>query len=79
MHTQVIDLIKKFFAPTEKETTSSFYLAERVFELQRRVSELENENKLLQDLIFETEINLQAQIDRIHPVVYNFTETKKKE
>ena len=78
MHTQVIDLIKKFFAPTEKETTSSFYLAERVIELQRRVSELENENKLLQDLIFETEISLQAQIDRIHPVIYNLTDTKKE-
>lgn len=79
MHTQVIDLIKKFFAPTEKETTSSFYLAERVIELQRRVDELEKENRELQDLILETEINLQAQIDRIHPVVYNFTETKKEE
>lgn len=75
----MINLIKKFFAPIEKDTTSSFYLAEKVIELQKRVDELEKENRELQDLILETEINLQAQIDRIHPVVYNFTETKKEE
>lgn len=75
----MINLIKKFFAPTEEDTTSSFYLAEKVIELQKRVDELEKENRELQDLILETEINLQAQIDRIHPVVYNFTETKKEE
>jgi uncharacterized protein YlxW (UPF0749 family) len=82
----VIDLVKRFFAPTEKETSSSFYLADRVIELQRkvtdlqkRVEELENEKHELQDLIIETEISLQAQIDRIHPVIYNFTDTKKEE
>jgi len=79
VHNQVINLIEKFFAPTEKNTSTSFYLADKVIELQRRVDELEKENQLLQELIFETEINLQAQIDRIHPVVYNFTETKKEE
>ena len=82
----MINLIKKFFAPTEKETSSSFYLADKVIELQRKVTELEkkvedleNEKRELQDLILETEISLQARIDRIHPVVYNFTETKKEE
>ena len=66
-----------FFSPTKKEESSSFYLADKIIDLQKRVEELETENKELQDLILETETNLQAQIDRIHPVVYNFHDNKK--
>jgi len=75
----VIDLIKKFFAPTVKETESAFYLADKIIELQIRVEELERENRELQDLILETETSLQAQIDKIHPVIYNFNDHKTNE
>ena len=75
----MIDLIKKFFAPTVKETESAFYLADKIIELQIRVEELERENRELQDLILETETSLQAQIDKIHPVIYNFNDRKTNE
>jgi hypothetical protein len=67
----VINLIKKFFSPTRKDTSSVFYLANRIIELQTRVGELEKENRKLHDLIIETEINLKNAIDRIQPVIYN--------
>ena len=75
----MIEVIKKFFAPTIKETESAFYLADKIIELQIRVEELEKENRELQDLILETEISLQAQIDKIHPVIYNFHDHKTNE
>ena len=67
----MINLIKKFFSPTRKDTSSVFYLANRIIELQTRVGELEKENRKLHDLIIETEINLKNAIDRIQPVIYN--------
>ena len=41
----MIEVIKKFFAPTIKETESAFYLADKIIELQIRVEELEKENR----------------------------------
>ena len=67
----MIKLIKKFFSPTVKDKSSVFYLADRIIELQTKVSELEKENRELHDLILETEINLKNAIDRIQPVIYN--------
>ena len=72
----MIDLIKKFFAPTVKDE-SAFYLAEQIIELKSRVSELEKENRELQDLVLEVEVSLKAQIDKIHPVIYNISESNK--
>jgi len=73
----VINLIKKFFAPTVKDESSAFYLADKIIELQTRVDELERENRELQDLVLEVEVSLKAQIDKIHPVIYNITENNK--
>ena len=73
----MINLIKKFFAPTEKNTESAFYLADRIIELQTRVDELERENRELNDLILEIETSLKSQIDKIHPVIYNIHENNK--
>jgi hypothetical protein len=73
----VIDLIKKFFAPTIKEESSAFYLADKIVELQERVAELEKENRELHDLVLEIETSLKSQIDRIHPVIYNISESNK--
>jgi hypothetical protein len=73
----VINLIKKFFAPTVKDESSSFYLAEQIIELKSRVEELEKENRELNDLILEIETSLKSQIDKIHPVIYNISDSNK--
>tara|TARA_A200000159_G_scaffold154952_1_gene168274 strand:+ start:1137 stop:1364 length:228 start_codon:yes stop_codon:yes gene_type:complete len=67
----MLNAIKRFFSPTIKDTSSVFYLADRIIELQTRVDELEKENRELHDLILETEINLKNAIDKIQPVIYN--------
>ena len=66
-----------FFSPSTKDESSSFYLAEQIIELKSRVEELERENRELQDLVLEVEVSLKAQIDKIHPVIYNITENNK--
>ena len=73
----MINLIKKFFAPTVKDESSSFYLAEQIIELKSRVEELEKENRELNDLILEIETSLKSQIDKIHPVIYNISDSNK--
>ena len=73
----MINLIKKFFAPTIKEESSAFYLADKIIELQEKVAELEKENRELHDLVLEIETSLKSQIDRIHPVIYNISESNK--
>ena len=73
----MINLIEKFFAPTVKDESSAFYLADRIIELQTRVDELERENRELNDLILEIETSLKSQIDKIHPVIYNIHENNK--
>jgi len=73
----VINLIKKFFSPTRKDTSSVFYLANRIIELQTRVGELEKENRKLHELVLEIETNLRNQIDKIQPVIYNIHNKQK--
>ena len=72
----MLNVIKRFFSPTVKDTSSVFYLADRIIELQTRVDELEKENRELHDLILETEINLKNAIDKIQPVIYNIHNTQ---
>ena len=66
-----------FFSPTKKDESSAFYLAEQIIELKSRVSELEKENRELQELVVEVETSLKEQIDKIHPVIYNISESNK--
>ncbi len=73
----MINLVKKFFAPTVKDKSSAFYLAEQIIELKSRVEELEKENRELNELVMEVETSLKAQIDKIHPVIYNISESNK--
>jgi hypothetical protein len=47
-------------------------LYEKLIELDVRVRILEQENIELTNCLYEVENRLQAQIDKIHPVVYNF-------
>ena len=73
----MINLIKKFFSPTVKDESSAFYLADKIIELQTRVEELEKENRELKELVTEIELNLREQIDKIHPVIYNISDSNK--
>tara|TARA_A200000159_G_C7270563_1_gene317053 strand:- start:303 stop:530 length:228 start_codon:yes stop_codon:yes gene_type:complete len=73
----VLNLIKKFFSPTIKDESSAFYLADKIIELQTRVEELEKENRELKELVTEVELNLREQIDKIHPVIYNISDSNK--
>ena len=63
--------IKWFFSPSVKGEGNAFYLAEQIIELKSRVEELEKENCELKELVTEVESSLKAQIDKIHPVIYN--------
>ena len=71
------NFFKWFFSPSVKDESSSFYLAEQIIELKARVEELEKENHELNDLILEIETSLKSQIDKIHPVIYNISDSNK--
>jgi hypothetical protein len=47
-------------------------LTKEVVKLEERITKLEAENVELTNCLYEVENRLQAQIDKIHPVVYNF-------
>ena len=66
---------KWFFSPSVKGEGNTFYLAEQIIELKSRVSELEKENRELQELVVEVETSLKEQIDKIHPVIYNISDS----
>ena len=75
----MIRLIKKFFEPSEKidlEDGNVFVFANKILELQKRIEVLEEENKGMSNALYECENRLQAQIDKIQPVIYNITEPK---
>jgi predicted nucleic acid-binding Zn-ribbon protein len=46
-------------------------ILDRITNLELRVSELEKENINTTNCLYEIENRLQAEIDKIHPVVYN--------
>ena len=71
------NFFKWFFSPSKKDESSAFYLAEQIIELKSRVSELEKENRELEDLVLEIETSLKSQIDKIHPVIYNISDSNK--
>jgi hypothetical protein len=48
-------------------------LLDRITDLELAVIKLEAENIELTNCLYEVENRLQAQIDNIHPVVYNLT------
>jgi hypothetical protein len=49
-------------------------LAKEVVRLEERITKLERENVELTNCLYEVENRLQAQIDSIHPVVYNLND-----
>ena len=46
-------------------------ILDRIINLELRVTELEKENINTTNCLYEIENRLQAEIDKIHPVVYN--------
>jgi hypothetical protein len=50
-------------------------LLDMIADLELRVLKLEEENVELTNCLYEVENRLQAQIDNIHPVVYNLKNT----
>lgn len=68
--------VQKFFSPTEKVSVND-NLYSQIETLTERVVELEKENRELHDLVLEIETSLKSQIDRIHPVIYNISESNK--
>ena len=78
----VIEFIKKFFAPSDKdyfEDPNAFSLAEKILELQERITVLELENIEMTNALYECENRMEAKIDNIHPVIYNFNDHKTNE
>jgi predicted nucleic acid-binding Zn-ribbon protein len=51
-------------------------LAKEVVRLEERITKLEGENVELTNCLYEVENRLQAQIDNIHPVIYNLQSHK---
>ena len=68
--------MQNFFSPTKKLSVSD-NLYSQIETLTERVVELEKENRELHDLVLEIETSLKSQIDRIHPVIYNISESNK--
>jgi hypothetical protein len=50
-------------------------ILDRITDLESRVLKLEQENVELTNCLYEVENRIQAQIDNIHPVVYNLKNT----
>tara|TARA_B100000003_G_scaffold78942_1_gene70889 strand:+ start:1039 stop:1263 length:225 start_codon:yes stop_codon:yes gene_type:complete len=68
--------VQKFFSPTKKLSVSD-NLYSQIETLTERVVELEKENRELHDLVLEIETSLKSQIDKIHPVIYNISDSNK--
>lgn len=68
--------VQKFFSPTEKVSVND-NLYSQIETLTERVVELEKENRELHDLVLEIETSLKSQIDKIHPVIYNISDSNK--
>ena len=66
--------VQKFFSPTEKVSVND-NLYSQIETLTKRVAELEKENRELHDLVLEIETSLKSQIDKIHPVIYNISDS----
>ena len=74
----MINFIRNFFAPSDKgylENPNAFSLAEKILELQERITVLELENIEMTNALYECENRMEAKIDNIHPVIYNITES----
>jgi len=74
----MINFIRNLFAPSDKgylENPNAFSLAEKILELQERITVLELENIEMTNALYECENRMEAKIDNIHPVIYNITES----
>ena len=67
----LFNFLSKIFEPTEKEMCEEIDIYSILLNMQDRIEKLELENIELTNALYESENRLQAQIDNIHPVVYN--------
>ena len=58
------------------ENPNAFALAEKILELQERITILELENIEMTNALYECENRMEAKIDNIHPVIYNIEDKK---
>jgi len=75
----MINFIRNFFVPSNKdylENPNAFSLAEKILELQERITTLELENIEMTNALYECENRMEAKIDNIHPVIYNIEDKK---
>ena len=75
----MINFIRNFFVPSNKdylENPNAFALAEKILELQERITTLELENIEMTNALYECENRMEAKIDNIHPVIYNIEDKK---
>jgi hypothetical protein len=75
----MINFIRNFFVPSNKdylENPNAFALAEKILELQERITILELENIEMTNALYECENRMEAKIDNIHPVIYNIEDKK---
>jgi hypothetical protein len=75
----MINFIRNFFVPSNKdylENPNAFALAEKILELQERITILELENIEMTNALYECENRIEAKIDNIHPVIYNIEDKK---
>ena len=75
----MINFIRNFFVPSNRdylESPNAFSLAEKILELQERITILELENIEMTNALYECENRMQAKIDNIHPVIYNIEDRK---
>ena len=74
----MINFFRNFFAPSNKDylqNPNAFSLAEKILELQERITVLELENIEMTNALYECENRMEAKIDNIHPVIYNIKES----
>ena len=57
------------------QNPNAFSLAEKILELQERITVLELENIEMTNALYECENRMEAKIDNIHPVIYNIKES----
>ena len=75
----MINFIRNFFVQSNKdylENPNAFALAEKILELQERITILELENIEMTNALYECENRMEAKIDNIHPVIYNIEDKK---
>jgi hypothetical protein len=66
---------RKLFS--NKETETEYSIVDLIIKLNKRIEKLEQENIGMSNALYEIENRLDAKINNIHPVIYNFEDKNK--